>query len=100
MLDNGMAERIHKRINETHKLIIEVKLIHAENKQTMKHLEDDLKAFIIKVDNSIFDTEKGFIITAKTKFSSIFTQLKSQWFLITILLIGILGITWGVLANK
>lgn len=99
-MEDKIAEKIHKRIDETHKLINDSKIIHAGNKIVVENLKEMLTNFITKVDNSIFDTEKGFIVATRVKFSSIFTQLKNQWFLIALLLVGILSVTWRVLAGK
>ena len=99
-MEDKIASKINKRIDETHKLINDSKLIHAENKIIIGNLQTMLTNFITKVDNSIFDTEKGFIVATRVKFSSIFIQLKNQWFLIALLLMGIFSVTWGVLAGK
>jgi len=96
-MDDQTAERIHKRIDETHILINEVKTSYAVQTQEMKNLSEDVKGFIVKVDKSIFDTDKGFIIKTKTKLSSICTQIKNQWYLITLLLGGVFGIAWTVI---
>lgn len=96
-MNDDTAERIHLRIDETHKLIQDVKLAYAEQKQDMKNLSINVTNFIEKVDNSIFDTEEGFIVKTKTKLSSICTQLKNQWYLITILIAGISGVAWAVI---
>jgi len=99
-MDDKTAERIHLRIDETHKLINEVKLAYTAQTQDMKSLDETVKNFVKKVDKSIFDTEEGFIIKTKSKLSSICTQVKNQWYLITLLLVGVLGIAWGVISKK
>ena len=98
-MDEQTAERIHTRIDETHKLINEVKLAYTAQTQDMKNLNETVKAFIIKVDDSIFNTEEGFIIKTKTKLSGLCIQIKNQWYLITLLLVGILGIAWEFIKN-
>jgi CRISPR/Cas system-associated protein Csm6 len=99
-MDDQTAERIHLRIDETHKLINEVKLAYTAQCQDMKSLDETVKNFVKKVDKSIFDTEEGFIIKTKTKLSNLCTQVKNQWYLITLLLVGVLGIAWGVISRK
>ncbi len=98
-MDDQTAERIHARIDETHKLINDVKLAYTAQCQDAKNLTDTVKAFINKVDDSIFHTDTGFIVSTKTKMSSLCTQVKNQWYLITLLLVGILGIAWGVVSE-
>jgi len=99
-MDDQTAERIHLRIDETHKLINEVKLAYTAQTQDMKSLDETVKNFVKKVDKSIFDTEEGFIIKTKSKLSSVCTQIKNQWYLITLLLVGVLGIAWGVISKR
>ena len=99
-MDDGFIERLHLRIDETHKLINEVKTSYAVQTQEMKKLSEDVKGFIVKVDKSVFDTDEGFIIKTKTKLSNLCVQVKNQWYLITLLLVGVLGIAWGVISKK
>jgi uncharacterized protein YaaR (DUF327 family) len=99
-MDDQTAERIHDRIDETHKLINEVKLAYTAQCQDIKSLDETVKNFVKKVDKSIFDTEEGFIIKTKTKLSNLCVQVKNQWYLITLLLVGILGIAWGVISKR
>ncbi len=99
-MDDTTAERIHTRIDETHKLITDVKLAYTAQCQDMKSLDKTVTDFVKKVDKSIFDTEEGFIIKTKTKLSGMCAQLKNQWYLITLLLVGVLGIAWGVIIKK
>ena len=98
-MDDETAQRIHVRIDETHKLINEVKLTSAEQCRDMKNLTTNVNNFIEKVDKSIFDTEVGFIVKTKTKLSSFCTQIKNQWYLIGLLLLGVFGIAWGVICE-
>ena len=96
-MDDQTAERIHLRIDQINTTINEVKLAYTAQCQDMKSLDETVKNFVKKVDKSIFDTEEGFIIKTKTKLSSICTQIKNQWYLITLLLGGIFGIAWTII---
>lgn len=86
------AERLHQRIDDTHKLINEVKISYAEQKQVMINLQDDIAKFCKKVDDTIYHPEDGHITKTKTKLSAICTQLKNQWYLITVLFGGLITI--------
>lgn len=99
-VDKEFIERLHLRIDSTHDLINKVNLLYTEQKQDIKHLSEDINKFIEKVDKSIFNTEEGFIIKTKTKLSNLCVQIKNQWYLITLLLVGIFGIAWEVIRRK
>ena len=100
MIEDTTADRIHLRIDETHKLINEVKIDYATQRKVMENLDEDIKTFIKKVDDSIFHIENGHIVKTKTKLSAICVQLKNQWYIITLLFAGILGVVWMGLGNK
>ncbi len=99
-MDNQTAERIHTRIDETHELINEVKLAYTSQGQDMKNLSTDVKDFIKKVDDIILHPQEGCIVKSRAKLSSLCTQVKNQWYLIALLLTGIMGIAYEVIKNK
>ena len=98
-MDSKTEERIHERIDATHKLINDVNIDYAEQKQIMLNLGTLLKEHIKKIDDCIFHPEEGHIAKAKTNMSAICTQLKNQWYLITLLFGGVMGVMWMVIAN-
>ena len=96
-MDDQTAERIHTRIDEMHTLINQVNFSYAKQTEKIDNLCNDVTDFIKKVDNIILHPQEGCISKSKAKLSSICTQLKNQWYLISLLLIGLIGIAWETL---
>lgn len=99
-MNDETAERIHTRIDQINTTINNVNLLYTEQKQDIKHLSDGINKFIEKTDKIIFHTEEGFIVKTKTKLSNLCIQVKNQWYLITIIFVGILGIAWNAMSKK
>lgn len=98
-MDEKTENRIHDRIDETHKLINETKIDYAETRQIIQGLTSEIKGFITRVEEDMYNIENGHIIKTRTKLTSICTQLKNQWYLITLLFGGIMGIVWMTIAS-
>lgn len=98
--EEKFIERLHLRVDETHKLINETKIDYAETKQVIMALNNKMDKFCEKVDNCIFHPDDGHIVKTRTKLSAICAQLKNQWYLITLLFGGMMGIVWMVIAGK
>ena len=93
-------EEYNESIGRVHEKVELIKNSVIRSEENAKHIDETVKNFIIKVDRSVFDTEEGFIIKTKSKLTGICVQLKNQWYLITLLLVGIFGIAWGVIRKK
>ena len=99
-MDDLTAQRIHDRIDETHKLINAANISYAVQTKSIENLSEDVKSFIKKVDDLILSPQEGCMVKNKTKLNGLCTQVKNQWALIMIILAGILGIAWEVVKKK
>lgn len=94
-MDDETAERIHKRIDETHTLINDIRVDMAGQKRDGEHLIRKIDGFISKVEDQIFHPEDGCMTKNKSSIKVQGNQVKLQWGLLFILLTGLLGVIWA-----